>query len=81
MIGGIVYYGDKLPSLFGLYIYADFFVGRVWALEFDGVNFADNTRLVQFNPFSIVALGTDKQGKIHLASLDGSIYCFERIEN
>jgi glucose/arabinose dehydrogenase len=81
VIGGIVYYGDELPSLFGLYIYADFFVGRVWALEFDGVNFVDNTRLVQFNPFSIVAFGTDEQGEIYLASFDGKIYGLERIEN
>lgn len=81
VIGGIVYYGNELPSLFGLYIYADFFVGRVWALEFDGVNFVDNTRLIQFNPFSIVAFGTDEQGEIYLASFDGKIYRLERIEN
>ena len=81
VIGGIVYYGEKLPSLFGLYIYADFFVGRVWALEFDGANFVDNTRLVQFIPFSIVALGTDEQGEIYIASFDGKIYQLERIQN
>jgi len=81
VIGGIVYYGDELPSLFGLYIYADFLVGRAWALEFDGANFVDNTRLVQFTPFSIVALGTDEQGEIYIASFDGNIYRLERIEN
>jgi len=81
VIGGIVYYGDELPSLFGLYIYADFFVGRVWALEFDGANFVNNTRLVQFIPFSIVALGTDEQGEIYIASFDDNIYRLERIVN
>lgn len=31
--GGLVYRGDKLPSLKGKYVYGDFISGRIWTLE------------------------------------------------
>ncbi len=35
--GGIVYRGDKNPSLKGAYIYGDWGFGRIWALKYDKV--------------------------------------------
>ena len=81
VIGGIVYYGNEFPELFGLYIYADFVSGRVWALNYDGINVVNNIQILQFNPFSIVAFGLDEQGEPHIASFDGNIYRLERTEN
>lgn len=81
VIGGVLYYGDEFPELFGMYIYADFISGRVWALDYDGANVVDNVELLQFNPFSIVAFGLDEQGELYIASFDGNIYQLQRIDN
>lgn len=80
VIGGVFYYADEFPELFGMYIYADFISGRVWALEHDGVNLVLNSELLQFSPFSIVAFGLDEQEKLYIASFDGNIYRLERIQ-
>lgn len=31
--GGAIYRGDDLPELYGWYVYADFYSGRIWALD------------------------------------------------
>lgn len=33
--GGVVYRGKKTPFLTGMYLYADYISGRVWALQYD----------------------------------------------
>ncbi len=81
VIGGVIYYGDEFPELFGRYIYADFISGRIWALDYDGANVVDNIELLQFNPFSIVAFGLDEQGELYIASFDGKVYQLQRIDN
>ena len=78
VIGGVFYYGNEFPELFGMYIYADFVSGRVWALDYNGVNVVSNVQLLQFNAFSIVAFGLDEQGELYLASFDGNIYQLQR---
>lgn len=81
VIGGIIYHGSEFTELSGLYIYGDFLSGRVWALEHDGTSTIDNTQLLQFDPFSIVAFGLDEHGEPYVASFDGNIYRLESIEN
>ncbi len=34
--GGIVYYGDRIPTLFGHYIFADYQSGHLWAMTDNG---------------------------------------------
>ena len=36
LIGGVVYYGSKLPGLQGAYIYGDWGTGRIWGVRHDG---------------------------------------------
>ena len=38
VIGGYVYRGTRVPSLYGAYVYADNGSGRVWALTWDGTS-------------------------------------------
>ncbi|MDP7266729.1 MAG: DUF1080 domain-containing protein [Pirellulales bacterium] len=33
--GGFVYRGSNIPELFGYYLYADYVLGRMWALKYD----------------------------------------------
>lgn len=79
VIGGIIYHGNEFTELSGLYIYGDFVSGRVWALEHNDTSAVDNTQLLLFDPFSIVAFGLDEQNEPHVASFDGSIYRLERL--
>ena len=37
LTGGLVYYGEKLPLLNGVYLYGDYSTGRIWGMKHDGV--------------------------------------------
>ncbi|MDP6436718.1 MAG: PQQ-dependent sugar dehydrogenase, partial [Gammaproteobacteria bacterium] len=69
--GGVVYRGSAIPSLFGRYVYGDFWSGRIWALESDGgggyINEEINSSGLSITTF---ALGVD--GEIYLADYSGS---------
>lgn len=36
--GGVVYRGDRIPTLYGRYVFADYVSGNVWTLLYDGSN-------------------------------------------
>jgi hypothetical protein len=54
-----------VTSLYGRYIYADFGSGRVWAIDYDGVNPAVNTQLVDA-PFLVSSFGLDENGELYV---------------
>lgn len=73
--GGYVYRGSRLPSLVGVYLYADFLSGRVWGLVHDGDRLVSNDQLTTvLNPASF---GEDQAGEVYVCSFDGNIYRFE----
>lgn len=70
--GGYVYRGSEYPTLQGLYIYADFCSGRIWAL-----NPADTTNVEvgNFADNQFVGFGENAQGDLFLAAIgQGKIY-------
>lgn len=71
--GGFVYRGSKLTSLIGDYIYADYGSGRIWALEYDGVNEPTNMEITQTN-LNIPSFGVDQNEELYICSFDGRIY-------
>jgi glucose/arabinose dehydrogenase len=73
VIGGYVYYGSTLPGLHSKYIYGDFGSGKIWALQYDGVNPPENTLLVN-SDLSISSFGLDNQNMLYICSLNGRIY-------
>lgn len=73
--GGYVYRGAGVPELVGKYIYADFGSGRIWSLEYDGVNPAVNTQLFDTN-LLIASFGVDQYNELYLCVFDGKIYRF-----
>ena len=73
--GGYVYRGTSLPELKGLYIYADFVSGRIWALNPSNMNDPDNTFLHRAD-FNISSFGVDQNNELYICGFDGKIYRF-----
>lgn len=73
--GGYAYHGTLFSELRGKYIYGDYVMGQIWALEYDGVNESSNTLLVNSEK-NIAAFGLDKEGEIYILAFDGNIYTF-----
>ncbi|MFQ5582909.1 MAG: PQQ-dependent sugar dehydrogenase [Calditrichia bacterium] len=75
--GGYVYRGPGVPELTGKYIYSDYGSGRIWALEYDGVN-STNSLLIDTNK-NISSFGVDENNELYICSFDGKIYRFKPI--
>jgi glucose/arabinose dehydrogenase len=76
VIGGFSYRGSASTGLLGLYLFADFCTGRIWAAAEDGAG-GWTSELLQDTDLLISAFGEDEQGEIyvaHLASPAGTIY-------
>ena len=71
--GGYVYRGNRLPSLFGAYIYGDFCSGKIWALRYDGAQVDEYLELVD-SKLDISSFGEDQHGEMFILSFDGGIY-------
>ncbi len=73
IIGGIVYRGDRLPALYGRYIFADFQLNKMWSLyEEEGGTVTVN--LLTFKS-GITAFHPDpKNGDILLSDFEGKIW-------
>lgn len=71
--GGFVYRGSRLTELTGWYIYGDYGSGRIWALQYDGVNAAVNKELVKTD-LSITSFGFDEQNELYICDFTGKIY-------
>ena len=80
IIGGHVYRGvEHRVELDGKYIFADNGSGRIWAMDYDGVNDPTVTYLCNMPPGSyhtgISTFGTDQKGELYMCHLgSGQIY-------
>jgi len=73
--GGIVYRGQKLQELIGSYIYADYQMGTVWALQMQAEQIVRRGLLVTPNPARPVSsFGEDAHHELLLTAFDGYIY-------
>ncbi|MHC4341599.1 MAG: PQQ-dependent sugar dehydrogenase, partial [Planctomycetota bacterium] len=76
VVGGYVYRGNDLPSLFGAYVYADNGTGRIWALVHDGNQVISNLQVGSLQSPS--SFGQDHDGEIYICNLgDDRIYRLE----
>jgi glucose/arabinose dehydrogenase len=73
--GGYVYRGNKVPDLYGKYIYGDYGSGLIWTIEYDGVNEPLNEFMMS-SGLTISAFGVDKDNELYICDLGGKIYKF-----
>ena len=73
--GGYVYRGERLPSLYGAYVYGDFCSGKIWALRRDGARVTEATLLAD-TKLRISSFGEDMEGELYIVDLEGGIYRF-----
>lgn len=72
--GGYVYRGTAFPALFGVYLYADYCSGQIWALYPDAAGAWHSAELVRV-PVRISSFGEDEAGELYLTGHDtGIIY-------
>jgi quinoprotein glucose dehydrogenase len=73
--GGYVYRGKKIPSLQGVYIYADFQMGTIWGLRYENGKLTADGVLINGNPSrTIPSFAEDSDGELYVLSFDGQVY-------
>jgi len=75
--GGVVYRGEKVPALQGMYLYADYIGSQVWALDYDrkAKKIRKNVMLKKMDQ-PLITFGEDEQGEVYFSSSFGNIYRF-----
>ena len=77
LTGGIVYYGDPLPELNGVYVYGDHSTGRTWGMLHDGEKPVWHKELAR-GPHHITAYTTNTRGQLvicdHGKAGEGGLY-------
>ena len=76
--GGHVYRGSAVPSLKGMYMYADYVSGKVWALEHTPSGKILGNHEIKSMNLPIITFGGDEQGEVYLTTQlgGGIIYKF-----
>ena len=72
--GGYVYRGSRVPSLYGVYIYADYSLSNMFVWDRVGDPVSIGTPVT--NPSSF---GEDQHGELYVVSLGGTIYWFDEV--
>ncbi len=71
--GGYVYRGATYPQLDGVYFYADFCSGDIWALR-QGDDGVWQDEIVFDSDYRIASFGEDEAGELYVLDLSGSVY-------
>jgi glucose/arabinose dehydrogenase len=71
--GGYVYRGQRLPIIYGAYIYADYVTGMIWGLWYEEGEEIQNYTLVETD-LRISSFGIDEENELYISAFDGKIY-------
>ena len=78
--GGLVYYGDRLPELQGVYIYGDFQSGTIWGARHDGKQVTWHKVLAN-TPLQLVSFSEDRSGELYFLDYERSKQIYRLIKN
>lgn len=73
--GGFVYRGPDAPRMNGLYFFADYMSGRIWAMTRQSTNWI--AQEIGDTSHYFTTFGEDEQGRLYLADYSGIIYRLE----
>lgn len=73
--GGYVYYGPRVPDLYGWYVFADYIDGRVWGLVYEQDALRQSAQLLDTS-LLISSFGVDHNKEVYALAFDGFIYRF-----
>lgn len=73
LTGGVVYYGDVLPDLNGVYVYGDYSSGRIWGMKHDGQRALWQRELADTS-LMIAGFAVDQRGELLVVDHGGGIY-------
>jgi hypothetical protein len=69
VIGGYVYRGSSVPSLYGSYLYADWAFAKLWARATPA-----GPSVEVANPSQVVSFGEANDGELYLVAITGELY-------
>lgn len=69
--GGYVYRGNAYPQIAGVYLYADYCSGNMWALRRGGDQDRWEAKLVSTIDIAVSSFGEDAAGELYLTDRDG----------
>ena len=72
LTGGVVYYGDALPELNGVYIYGDYSTGRIWGGRHDGTSLTWHQELAATS-LQIAGFGLSPKGELLIVDIGGGL--------
>ena len=70
--GGYVYRGQAFPALIGVYLYADYCSGEIWAAAPDSAGGWNSSVLLQTN-LAITSFGEDENGELYIVDDGGGV--------
>jgi uncharacterized repeat protein (TIGR03806 family) len=73
LTGGVVYYGELLPDLEGVYIYGDYSTGTIWGARHNGSRMTWHKELAR-TELQIAAFGVSHRGELLIVDHGGGIY-------
>ncbi|HMV68878.1 MAG TPA: PQQ-dependent sugar dehydrogenase, partial [Myxococcota bacterium] len=74
IIGGYVYRGSAIPSLYGTYLFGEFYTGEVFALTLDGNGRGTAEVVAQRAGMQGSTFAEDQQGELYIADYAGRIF-------
>lgn len=73
LTGGVVYYGDQLSELNGVYVYGDYATGKIWGARHDGKRLTWHRELAD-TTLQIAAFAVGHRGDLLIADNGGGLF-------
>ena len=70
--GGYLYRGNRIPALYGRYVYGDYCSGEIWGAFRDGDTWS--AELLPIETGGLQTFGQDFAGELYVGNADGILY-------